>query len=183
VVTYADHEVITPDTKTLRKTLRPARPGEEDPVARAEQALAQMSNEFSTWMADECNRLDAARRGIKESGLTKKTCEELFLAAHDIKGDATTFGYPAAAPAADSLCRLIDHTPDLLRIPLPLIDQHVDAVRAIVREYSRSDILKMATALNSRLRQVTDEFLVSENRHRPDYLNAIISPPTAPAEF
>lgn len=183
VVTYADHEVITPDTRKLRRMIRPARPDEEDPVARAEQALAQISNEFATWMVDECNRLDAARHQIREAGLTKKTCQELFLAAHDVKGDAGTFGYPAVGPAADSLCRLIDHTPDLMRIPLTLIDQHVDAVRAIVREYARSDITTMASALTTRLRQVTDEFLVNENRHRPEYLNGIISPPTAPTEF
>jgi hypothetical protein len=183
VVTYADHEVITPDTRKLRRMIRPAQAGEEDPVARAEAALAQMSSEFSSWMHDECDRLDAARRRIKEIGLGKESCQELFLAAHDVKGDASTFGYPAASAAADSLCRLLDHTPDLSRIPLTLIDQHVDAVRAIVREYTRHDILKMASVLTTRLRQVTDEFLVAENRHRPDYMTALISPPTAPAEF
>ena len=39
VVTYGDHEMITPDTAKLRKTLRAALPGEEDPIARAEAAL------------------------------------------------------------------------------------------------------------------------------------------------
>jgi hypothetical protein len=29
---------------------------------------------------------------------------------------------------------------------------------------------------------VTDEFLAAENRHRPDYLQAISSPPLAPSE-
>ena len=51
------------------------------------------------------------------------------------------------APAADSLCRLLEHTPDLATIPLAIVDQHVDAVRAIVREYARSDI-----ALDRRMR-------------------------------
>jgi HPt (histidine-containing phosphotransfer) domain-containing protein len=140
VVTYGDHEVITPDTSKLRKLVRAAAPGEDDPVERAEQALAQISSEFETWMADECERLDAARRNVKEAGLNRTTKEELFLAAHDIKGDAATFGYPAVAPAADSLCRLLEHTPDLTRIPYTIIDQHVDAVRAIVREYARPDV-------------------------------------------
>jgi HPt (histidine-containing phosphotransfer) domain-containing protein len=112
----------------------------------------------------------------------KDTRQELFLAAHDLKGDAGTFGYAAAAPAADSLCRLIEHTPDPAKIPLALVDQHVDAVRAIVREYGREDILQVAVALTNRLRQVTDEFLVSVNRHRPDYLKSITSPPLVPNE-
>jgi hypothetical protein len=40
----------------------------------------------------------------------------------------------------------------------------------------------IARALTSKLRQVTDEFLAAENKHRPDYLKAISSPPLAPGE-
>jgi len=43
VITYGDHEIITPDTRKFCKTMRAALPGEEDPVARAEAALAQLS--------------------------------------------------------------------------------------------------------------------------------------------
>ena len=35
IVTYGDHEMITPDNSKLRKTLRPALPGDDDPIARA----------------------------------------------------------------------------------------------------------------------------------------------------
>jgi hypothetical protein len=100
-----------------------------------------------------------------------------------VKGDSATFGYPLVVPAADSLCRLLEHTPDLTKIPLAIVDQHVDAMRAIVREYARADIVQVAAALTNRLRQVTDEFLVAENRHRPDYLKSIASPPIMPGEF
>ena len=55
-------------------------------------------------------------------------------------------------------------------------------MRAIVREYARPDIADIADALTSKLRHVTDEFLNAENRHRPDYLKAILSPPLAPSE-
>lgn len=177
VVTYGDHEIITPDSSKMRKLVRAAAPGDDDPVARAEQALAQISGEFSTWMHDECERLDAARRKIKSEGLNKATKQELFLSAHDVKGDSGTFGFPAVAPAADSLCRLLEHTPDMTRIPPAIIDQHVDAVRAIVREYARADIGVIAHALTSKLRQVTDEFLMAENKHRPDYLKALAPVP------
>jgi chemotaxis protein histidine kinase CheA len=182
VVTYGDHEVITPDTRKLRKALRDAPPDEPDPVVTAEQALSQISDEFAAWMNDECERLDAARRKVKESGLSKETQQELFLAAHDIKGDSSTFGYPEVVPAADSLCRLLEHAPDLDRIPLSIVDQHVDAVRAIVREYTRPDISAVAAALTGKLRTVTDEFLVRENRDRPEVLKAIQSPTLVPNE-
>ena len=176
VVTYGDHEFITPDTRKLRKTLRPALPGEADPVARAEEALAAISGDFSQWMQDECARLDAARRKVKDQGLSKQTRQELFLAAHDVKGDSGTFGYPEVGAAADSLCRLLEHTPDLTKIPLAIVDQHVDAVRAIVREHTRADITEIAAALTGKLRTVTDEFLIRENRHRPDVIRTIQRP-------
>ena len=182
VVTYGDHELITPDTRKLRKMLRAALPGEADPVARAEAALAAISGDFSQWMHDECARLDAARRKVREQGLSRQTRQELFLASHDVKGDSGTLGYPEVGAAADSLCRLLEHTPNLTRIPLAIIDQHVDAVRAIVREHGRADISAIAAALTSKLRIVTDEFLVKENRHRPDVLKAIQSPALVPGE-
>jgi hypothetical protein len=182
VMTYGDHEVITPDTRNLRKTLRPAAPDDEDPVARAEEALAEIAGEFTTWMQDECERLDAARRRVRQNGLSKASRQELFLAAHDVKGDSGTFGYPEVVPAADSLCRLLEHAPDLKKIPLAIVDQHVDAVRAIVREHTRADIASIALALTGKLRQVTDEFLIRENRDRPEVLKALASPSLVPGE-
>ena len=183
VITYGDHELITPDNRKLRKTLRPALPGEQDPIARAEEALAAISGDFSTWMHDECDRLDTARRKVRDQGLSKETRQELFLAAHDVKGDSSTLGYPEVGPAAESLCRLLEHTPDLAKIPLAIVDQHVDAVRAIVREHSRADVAAIAAALTGKLRAVTDEFLLKENRHRPEILKTIQSPTLAPESF
>jgi HPt (histidine-containing phosphotransfer) domain-containing protein len=179
VATYADHEVITPPHE-LRKAVSAAFDGDDDPVARAEAALAQLSSEFGAWMHAECERLEAARQRVAAQGFTEKTYDELFRAAHDIKGEAATFGYPAVAGVADSLCRLLEHTPEATRIPLPLVDQHVDAMRAIAREYGRADLPNVARALTARLRDVTDEFLKHENSFRPDYLESIFAPPFVP---
>jgi HPt (histidine-containing phosphotransfer) domain-containing protein len=175
VAIFPDYEVITPPNK-LRKAIKKASPLDDDPVAGAEKALADLAPEFSMWMQQECDRLDRARQQVRENGFNRVTREALFHAAHDIKGEAATFGYPAVAAAAESLCRLVEHTPSMDRIPMALMDQHVDAVRAIIREYSRSDAEALAQTLTARLREVTDEFLVHENRDRPDHLEAILGP-------
>jgi HPt (histidine-containing phosphotransfer) domain-containing protein len=179
--TYGDHEVITPENK-LRKAVsdKPFAPGEEDPIARAEKALEALSSEFEPWMESECVRLDTARLAIIKGGFTKSTKEALFHAAHDIKGEAATFGFPLVAAAANSLCRLIEYTPDITRIPVKLMDQHVDAVRAIFREYSQSDAEELAAMLTGKLREVTDEFLMYENRNRPEVLEQITGPSIVP---
>jgi HPt (histidine-containing phosphotransfer) domain-containing protein len=184
VTTYADHEVILPPHK-LKKAVAKATPGSadaaaDDPVARAEAALAEIASEFSSWMDAECERLDQARRKVATVGINATTRDELFRAAHDIKGEAETFGFPLAGRVADSLCRLIEHSPDLARVPLALIEQHVDAVRAIIREAGVEDAETTATKLAQKLRQVTDNYLAHENRHRPDYLDGILAPPLMP---
>lgn len=171
VTTFADHDVIVPPNPLKKAVVREV-PGEAepDPVARAEQALFELSGDFSRWMESECERLDAARRAVAD-GFTDKTADELFRAAHDIKGEAATFGFPLIEPVAASLCRLIEHTPDRTRIPFMLIDQHVDGIRAIVHRNARGNTERKAQMLARRLRQVTEEFLLHENRHRPGYLD------------
>jgi hypothetical protein len=184
VATFGDHEMITPPNELRMAVFEDGKPGMagDNPVARAEKALAALSSEFSSWMDSECERLDAARRNIKAKGFSKATRDALFLAAHDIKGQAATFGYPLVASSADSLCRLIEHTPDMNRIPIALVDQHVDAIRAIIRENARPDIAQIADALTKRLREVTDDFLAQENKDRPDVLASILAPSIAPTE-
>ncbi len=71
VATYADHEVITPKHELRRVVSQVADDPQDDPVARAEAALMQLSSEFSTWMQSECERLESARQDVTGSASTK----------------------------------------------------------------------------------------------------------------
>jgi HPt (histidine-containing phosphotransfer) domain-containing protein len=182
IETFADHHVIT-QPNPLRKVLRRvAEKDLDDPVARAEQALAGLSGEFKNWMTIESDRLAAAHAATLKDGFTSVTREELFRAAHDIKGDAATFGFPSAGAAADSLCRIIEHAPNLAKVPAPLIAHHINAIQAIVRERTRLDTVSTANELSRQLRGVADEFLMHANRDRPEHLEAILAPSIAPAD-
>src|ERR1700690_2277048 len=141
---FADHHVITQPNR-LRKVLRRVADEDlDDPVARAEKALADLSGEFKTWMAIESDRLAAAHAAILKDGFSNATRDELFRAAHDIKGDAATFGFPSAGAAAESLCRIIEHAPDLARVPSELIAHHINAIQAIARERTKLDTISVA---------------------------------------
>lgn len=180
VDTFPDHQVIT-QPNPLRKLVRLA--DEEyidEAVARAEQALAGLSGEFEDWMKVECERLSAAYAAIRRDGLNGENHEELFRAAHDIKGGAATFGYPTAAAAAESLCRIIEHAPDLAKVPDELMMHHVNAIQAIFREQSRINASGMADQLSKRLRNVADEYLIHVNRDRPEHLEAVLAPSLVP---
>ena len=179
---FADHHVIL-QPNPLRKVLRRVADEDlDDPVARAEKALADLSGEFKNWMIIETERLAASHAAILKDGFTKAACEELFRAAHDIKGDAATFGFPSAATAAESLCRVIEHAPDLAKVPSELIAHHINAIQAIVRERTKLDTISVAGELSRRLRGVADEYLARVNRDRPEHLEAILAPSIAPQD-
>jgi HPt (histidine-containing phosphotransfer) domain-containing protein len=182
VKTFATHHVITQPNPLRRVIRRVDEKDLDDPIERAEKALAGLSGEFRKWMSIECDRLAAAHAVILRQGFKKLTREELFRAAHDIKGHAATFGYPTAAAAAESLCRIIEHAPDLDKVPADLIAHHINAIVAIVREHSRADKIETANELSRRLRGVADEYLTIVNRDRPEHLEAILAPSIVPAE-
>ena len=182
IKTFADHHVITQPNPLKNVLRRVAEQHLDDPVARAEKALAGLSGEFKNWMGIEADRLSAAHATILRNGFTKLAREELFRAAHDIKGDAATFGYPSAGAAAESLCRIIEHAPDLERVPSDLIAHHINALQAIVRERTKLDTVSTASELSRKLRGVADEYLTHANRDRPEHLEAILAPSIAPGE-
>jgi chemotaxis protein histidine kinase CheA len=179
---FADHHVIT-QANPLSKVLR--RVGEkdlDDPIARAEKALKGLSGEFKQWMRIEADRLSAAHDAILKNGFSDAACKELFRAAHDIKGDAATFGYPSAGAAAESLCRIIEHAPELDHVPSDLIAHHINAIQAIVRERTKLDTFAMAAELSRQLRGVADQYLKHANRDRPEHLEAILAPSIMPGD-
>jgi len=182
IKTFADHHVITQPNPLQNVLRRVAEQDFDDPVARAEKALAGLSGEFKNWMGIEADRLSAAHAAILRNGFTKLAREELFRAAHDIKGDAATFGYPSAGAAAESLCRIIEHAPDLDTVPSDLIAHHINAIQAIVRERTKLDTVSTASELSQKLREVADEYLTHANRDRPEHLEAILAPSIAPGE-
>jgi chemotaxis protein histidine kinase CheA len=182
VETFADHHVIT-QPNPLRKVLRRvAEQDLDDPVARAEKALAGLSSEFRNWMTVESDRLAAAYAVVLKDGFNDATREELFRAAHDIKGDAATFGFPSAGAAAESLCRIIEHAPNLSDVPQQLIAHHINAIQAIVGERTKLDTQSTASELSRKLRGVADEYLAHVNRDRPEHLEAVLAPSIVPAD-
>lgn len=129
-------------------------------VANAEKAMEKLSVHFDGWMREETTRLGDARNRARASGMTAPGLDALFAASHDLKGQATTLGYPFAADICASLCRLIDACSRKARLPGELVNQHVDAVGAIVREEAKGPDHPKASVLASKLRDVTDDYLL-----------------------
>jgi len=181
VTKFVDHEVIVPPNR-LKKALKRAgiSADDRDPLTAAEEALEALSVQFESWMEEECTALDEARRLVHAQGLTDATQQTLFRAAHDIKGHGSTLGFPMAADAAGSLCRVIEHAADLGRVPLTFVDQCADAVRAIIRERDDVNADETAFELAKSLRALADD-LVGGAGNTDAPAEAAPGPPLAPA--
>ncbi|CCG40196.1 Hpt domain-containing protein [Magnetospirillum molischianum] len=82
-----------------------------DPEAlkRAEAALAALEHIYIEWAEADCARLDAAWTAwVSGTDHDDSGLRRLFSVAHDMKGQAATFGYPLIGELGNRLCRLIE---------------------------------------------------------------------------
>lgn len=163
------YEVI-PAPDTLRKHVKGGKPAAIDftAVKAAEKALQDLSKDFDNWMGDEIKNLIENRDKMMRDGITRDAIGVLFQAAHDIRGQAATLGYPRAGAAAKSLCELLEADFDITDTPLDVIDSHVDAVRALFKEHDRPDSERVADVLIEALRRMTEEFLTKHGQKAED---------------
>ena len=108
-------------------------------IAKAEEALKAMSAQFGQWLNDEVVRLDKAQSDIRSQGYTPETAEALYFRAHDLKGLGTTYEYPLVTRIAASLCRMLDDADKRMQAPLAVVDAHIDAIKAVVRDKIQTD--------------------------------------------
>lgn len=126
---------------TLRDRVSIGRKGGIDPaaIARAEAAMQNLSGNFAAWLNDEIAKLEGARATIQAEGPSVENMESLYLRAHDIKGLGTTYGFPLISRIAGLLCRLIEDKAQRLTAPFGLIDAHILAIKASVRDNITSE--------------------------------------------
>ena len=127
-------------------------------IAKAEAALQSLSGNFAQWLNDEVGKLEAARQGVRASGVTAESMETLYLRAHDLKGLGSTYGFPLITRIAGLLCRLIDDKDKRLDAPMPLIDAHIDAIKAAVRDSIKGEDHPVGKALVQELESRVREF-------------------------
>jgi hypothetical protein len=160
--TREGYEIIRPRdvlrAKAIVEDRHATSPFDMDAVLRAEQALSLLSHDFGRWMDEEVQKLGKARDALRDHGPQDGRYDALYRVAHDIKGQADTLGFPLAARVADSLCILME-TFAPIDMPMHLIDPHVDAIRAIVRERAEGLTDGKAVELSDKLTRITSELI------------------------
>jgi hypothetical protein len=131
-------------------------------IAKAEAALKSLSSQFAQWLQDELAKLDAARANVHAAGLTHETGEQLYTHAHDLKGLGATYEFPIVTRLAGSLCKLIDSDPSRAKAPLKLVDAHIDAIKAAVRDNIRDDKNPLGRVLAEELERQVAVYIASD---------------------
>ncbi|MDD7910554.1 MULTISPECIES: Hpt domain-containing protein [Pseudovibrio] len=159
-------------SKKVRK-LTAAEAAQFDPVKAAEDAVAELSEEFSSWMDNEARDLRSAWATVTNGNRSKEAYEELFRTAHDIKGQAETLGFPLVGEVAGSLTELISAMQSgEIQVPEELITQHIAAIAAMLREDARDASNITARILVESLAQATAKILGRDhNADTPDDFN------------
>ncbi len=132
-----------------------------DAVNRAESALDCLSSEFDDWLEREIETLESARDAARRDGLMAEAGETLYLKAHDLKGMGVTYGYPIVTRLGDSLSRLLETPPRRQAAPFALVDAHVKAIRAAVRDEIKSDEDAVSQALAGELESHVDRLVAA----------------------
>ncbi len=128
-------------------------------IAKAEAALSNLSENFDTWICDEVDKLEVARKAVLEEGLGGDAGQDLFNAAHDLKGLGTTYGYPFVSGMADSLCKITLEKEIRAKASIALVSAHVDSIRAVVRGHIKTANNPVGQALLKELSDRATEFL------------------------
>jgi Hpt domain len=127
-------------------------------IARAEAAMAALSDQFGDWLNEELAKLEAAHKLLSAPGSGDAELESFYRTAHDLKGLGTTYGYPIVSQFAGSLCKLLDSPTARANAPRSLLSGHVSAIVASVKQKITSSDHPMGKALLIELQGQVSKF-------------------------
>ena len=129
-------ETVTPPNP-LAKAKAGGGPVSMDPqvLARAEQAVELLSDDFSNWAQDDIAKLrKAAEKGRAGSLSTADTIASIYKGALDLKGQGGAFGYDFVTAIGDLLNRFVEGRETISARDFQIIDAHIDALQAVIRD-------------------------------------------------
>ena len=133
-------------------------------LARAEAAIAELQQDYPSWLDDDYRRLQLAfDDALAEPEKRREHFRRLFHAAHEMRGMGESIGYPLVTRIGRSLCMLIEALDDSLdRVgeeDVELVRAHVDALAAVVRDNVSGQGDEIARELAVSLEQTVEKRL------------------------
>ena len=104
--------------------------------------LAALQSDYERWTLEAIARMsEALARARSGTEGRAAALRLLFEAAHDVKGQGASFGYPLLSRIGQSLCRIGHAAPyeAFSDEALKVVGAHVDALRIIIEKRVRGD--------------------------------------------
>lgn len=124
--------VIAPRNDLQKLIGGPLKPLDERHIANLQAAMESFASGMDDWIRTDLERLVRARNSFLQHNQSADHIDKLRLAAHDLKGLGTTYGFPLVSIIADALCKAIEMSLEKGALPEDLVNAHVDALRAVV---------------------------------------------------
>lgn len=124
-------------------------------IARAEESVRKLGDEFESIFAESVTALASAMAEVRQTGMARERgLIRMRRLLHDLRGQAGTFGYPLVSQVGDSACKFIDLSEDFGETEVEVIRMHVDALKAINQSRIKGDGGAIGQELMSGLRKV-----------------------------
>jgi chemotaxis protein histidine kinase CheA len=147
-----------PVSNTLRAKIAVTTTGSPDALFQAaDNAIVDQARGY----------LDRARAEVEEAGAVLRAAiadpdgraaalDSLYRIAHDMKGQAATFGYPLATDVAALLCKVLAGRPRLDAAALKIAETHVNGLSVVLRTGLSGDGGATGVELLARLRTLAE---------------------------
>ena len=106
-------------------------------LKRAEAAMEEIRVDFETHLFAEVDRITSMFSEMTASGVFRP--RELYLVAHELRGQAGSFDYKLLSQFGDTLCELLDGKTALTPREVEIVGSHIDAMRAVVKRKVKGD--------------------------------------------
>jgi len=117
------------ETDFHRKARRPGGVTRRQAVGRARVQIETLQSEFTDWLNEGLNRLQAAIQLVNTCPENETLLEDAFRSSCELRDVGTTMGYALVTFVADRLCEVLDAVRDGASYDKELIDCHLDALQ------------------------------------------------------
>lgn len=127
-------------------------------LARAEQAVADLGDEYLEWAQEDLRKLEQGFNALKASDEGgKELLGAIFRVAHEIKGQGGSFGYDLMTLIGNQLCHFVEELAEAGPTEIQVIGLHVDALKIVMVKQMRGDGGQAGRALLRGLDQVVSK--------------------------
>lgn len=128
-----------------------------DLLRHAENAVVGLHDEYEQRLEDEIGQFEADFDAMRKSGDLEP--KRLFALAHELRGEAGSYGYPLISRSADALCKLLEKRTALSPADVGIVDAHVRAFRTVLKRRIKGDGGEAGQRLVDRLEAIVAEAL------------------------